>query len=68
MPELDKQAQLWSHLDLALANINRFPHLKVVRIILSYYSPGAEAGGFRADLRHQFPSLAGLGKLEVEIA
>jgi hypothetical protein len=68
IPEIDKQAQLWSQLDLALANVERFPHLEVLRVVIAYASPGAEAEGFRADLQHQFPSLARSGKLEVDIA
>jgi hypothetical protein len=68
MPEVDKQANLWSHLDLALANIDRFPHLEVVRVALAYQSPGAEAERFRDDLRRQLPALAQSHKLEVDIA
>jgi hypothetical protein len=67
MPEVDKQAQLWSRVDLALANINRFPHLELVRVVVAYHFPGAEAERYRDDLRHQLRSLARSGKLEADI-
>ncbi|KAH6913540.1 hypothetical protein BKA70DRAFT_725351 [Coprinopsis sp. MPI-PUGE-AT-0042] len=68
MAEIGRQGSLWSHLDLALSNIDHFPHLKLMRIVLGYHSQSysAEAKRIADTLRQDLPTLARSGQLEVD--